>query len=157
MPRVPILRIALLAAFAAATPARAQPGTLTVGETGELALTEADPAGEERGRVKVFRIHAAEGQRLIVTMRSTDFDAYLRLMQEVDGVTEELADDDDGAGDTNARIRFTVLRAGTYLLFAQSLAADGLGAFTLSLQESAAPGTVGPRPLAIGETLQGAL
>ncbi len=57
------------------------------------------------------------GQRVIIDMMSDDFDSYLILL-DIDG--NELAQDDDGGDNTNARIDVTLPATGTYTLLANS-------------------------------------
>lgn len=148
---------ALLLAGAAAPAAAQRFPAIRPGQTVAGQLSGADPAFAQRGRFKVWRFDAAEGQRVIATLSSTDFDAYLTVARTVGGITETLKEDDDGGGETNSRLRFTVPAAGTYLLIAQSLAEDGLGGFSLGLQNAPAPVVTDPRPATLGEQIEGAL
>jgi hypothetical protein len=148
---------ALAAACLAAAPAAAQHLPLRVGQTAQGQLAESDPRMTERGRFKVYRFEANEGQRLVATLRSRDFDAYLVLARSVGGITDEIEADDDRGGDTDSRIRFSVPVTGTYLLVAQSLAPDGMGAYTLSLEAAPQPTTAQPQPIPIGTVMSGRL
>ena len=147
------------------TPARppaaaAQPAIIRVGQTVTGTLSERDPRTSERGRFRVYRFEARKGQKLIATMRSNDFDAYLTVAHFVGGITDALASDDDrggGGNNTDARVRFTAPDDGTYLLVAQSLAEDGAGAFSLSLAVAPTPTTAAPRPIQVGQTVSGRL
>lgn len=68
-------------------------------------------------------------------MRSGDFDAYL----EVTGPNGYAREDDDSAGDLNARIA-DFLAPGEYTLTARSLNDDGNGIYTLSVEPRELPG-----------------
>src|SRR4029079_11792310 len=101
-----------------------------------------------------------KGQKLVVTMRSGAFDAYLTIARMVAGITDAMATDDDRGGgekNTDARIRFTVPDDGPYLIVAQSLTEDGAGAYSLTLDNAPATTTGAPRPIAIGQTVTGQL
>lgn len=151
---------AVLAAALACVPAAAaaQPyPAIRVGQTVNATLGTEDPALTERGRFKVYRFDARQGQRLVVTMRSGDFDAFLTVARVVSGITDAMKQDDDRGGGTDARVRFTAPATGSYLLVAQSLATDGMGPFTLTLEEAPAPTTAQPREIAIGQTMEGSL
>lgn len=145
-------------ACAAAVPAQAQRAfpTLRMGQSVQGRLSTSDPQMYERGRFKVYQFRAVPGVRYVATMQSTDFDAYLHVARTVGGVTDYMATDDDGGSDTNARLRFTVPAAGTYMLVAQSLGEDGTGAFTVSLDTATIRRPVA-RDVRVGESIRGEL
>lgn len=147
----------LAAALAgAAAPAAAQ-DAIRVGQTVNGSLAQSDPALTERGRFKVYRFDARKGQRLVATLRSGAFDAYLTVARSVGGLTDAIKTDDDRGGGTDARVRFTAPEDGQYLLVAQSLAEEGMGGFTLELQNAPAPTTGQAREIRVGQTLTGSL
>ena len=156
LPRAAAVLGGLALACAAALPAHAQTfPTLRPGQSLAGTLSESDPSLYEGGRFKVYQFRAAPGKRYVATMQSADFDSYITVARTVGGITDEMMSDDDGGSEPLAsRLRFDVPEAGTYLLIAQSLGADGTGAFTVSLD------TVAVRPLEIqnltvGQTVQG--
>lgn len=144
--------LALLAAVAAPPAAQAQFHPIEPGRSVQDTLTAADPTPSSRGPFRVYQFRARQGDRLTATLRSTDFDAYLRVGRDVGGITDELASDDDDGGDGGARVRFTVPEDGVYLLIAQSLEEDGSGAFTLALEPTPLPTTDAPHPIRVGQT-----
>jgi hypothetical protein len=141
----------------AAAPVGAQRTTLTVGQTVSAELDGLDPAFGSGVRFEVFEFQGRAGERVTATLRSADFDAVLRLARTVAGITDELETDDDGGGDTDARLRASLPETGTYLLIAQAFAADEEGAFTLSLEATPEPTTATARPLAVGQTVEAVL
>jgi len=146
-----------LAVAAAAVPAQAQRfSNVRPGQSVEGRLAENDPALFQRGRFKVYQFRAQTGVRYVATLRSGDFDAFLTLARTTGGITDVMASDDDGASGTDARLRFEVPDAGTYLLIAQSLGEDGVGDFTLAL-DTARARLPEPRDVRVGETIRGAL
>jgi uncharacterized protein YjdB len=72
------------------------------------------------------RLQAAES--ITITMKSSDFDAYLE-MRNSDGTL--LASNDDGAGGTNAKLRFTASSTGFYQIWARSLTAFRTGQYII--------------------------
>jgi hypothetical protein len=152
---------AVLAALAlAAAPLRAQRDAafpvLAVGQRATGQLSAADPALHERGHFKVYRFQAQGGRRYVATLQSSDFDAFLTLARTVGGITDHMLMDDDGGGETNARLRFTAPETGTYLLIAQALTPEGTGAFSVGLDTMPAK-RLAIADLRVGQTVTGAL
>lgn len=82
-----------------------------------------------------YRFSANSGDTVEITLSSADFDSYLFLYDSA-GVV--LAQDDDGAGDRNARIVYTIPANGEYVIGADSFGNvvginPAFGAFTLTL------------------------
>ena len=148
---------AVLAALPAHAQRSAPPRQIRVGQTVNGTLAENDPNTTEKGRFHVYNFTARKGQRLVATMRSKDFDAYLTIARTISGITDALATDDDRGGDTDARVRFEVPDDGNYMIVAQSLSEDGKGAYTLSLEAAAQPTTAAPRPIRVGQSVSGRL
>ncbi|WP_396442578.1 MULTISPECIES: trypsin-like peptidase domain-containing protein [unclassified Limnospira] len=79
----------------------------------------------------LYTFDGQRGQRVIIDMMSDDFDSYLILL-DIDG--NELAQDDDGGDNTNARIEVTLPATGTYTLLANSYQAGETGNYRLRLR-----------------------
>lgn len=78
-----------------------------------------------------FTFTGAEGDSVVITLTSNDFDAYL-ILNGPGGF--EIARDDDGAGNLNSRIGPLILsETGAYTINASSLSRNRTGRFTLSL------------------------
>jgi hypothetical protein len=167
-----VTAVAICAAFAvpaqaqrrpaarAAAAADGQPGLIRIGQTVTGTLTASSPKMTERGRFRVYRFNGQSGQRVIITLRSGDFDAYLTLARTVSGITDAIATDDDRGGgekNTDSRVRATLPVTGTYLVVAQSLSEDGVGAYSLSVEQAPAATTAVSRPIALGQTVSGRL
>jgi plastocyanin len=100
---------------------------------------------------------ARAGQRYQITMRSDDFDSFLTLAKVVDGLTDNIATDDDGGQGNNARLRFTADASGAYVVLAQSLEANGMGSFTVRLDTLAPLRMPAPRAMAVGDSRESAI
>jgi hypothetical protein len=152
------LAACLLAAMLAGS-AHAQPGItpLRVGQSLTGQLVASDEPVNGRGRFHAYRVEAAEGQRLLMTAESPEFDTYLVVGRQVGPVLNELKSDDDGGEGTHSRLRFTAPRAGSYIVLVQSFAEEGMGPYTVALAEAPAPTTGGNRPISFGGTEEGTL
>ena len=144
----------------AAAAAATVPTIIRVGQTVSGTLGQGDPRTTDKGRFRVYRVQATRGQKLIATMRSGDFDAFLTIGRTVAGITDAIATDDDRGGgerNTDARVRFEIPDDGMYLIVAQALQEDGTGAYRLSLEAAPAATTARPRPITVGQTVSGRL
>jgi hypothetical protein len=146
-----VLPAAPLAAQLSAAP------LVPLGRTLDGTLTRDGQTLNEKGRFQVFRLDVKVGQRYSIVMRADDFDSFLSVARQVNGLTDYLASDDDGAGNSNARLRWTPKEPGTYYLVAQSLKPDGVGPFTVRLDTMPAVIITPPKPVALGESMTGEL
>ncbi|MDB4949085.1 MAG: peptidase [Gemmatimonadetes bacterium] len=133
------------------------PQPIAVGARVQATLVPADPTANERGRFKAFRFAGRRGQRLSLLMHSTEFDSYLSVGRTVQGITDYLKNDDDSGGNNDARLRFTVPADGPYVVLAQSLTAEGTGAFTLSMDTLPTPIITPPVAMQLGRLAAGTL
>jgi hypothetical protein len=139
--------------------AHAQPGItpLRMGQSLTGSLVQTDEPVNNRGRFHAYRVDAAQGQRLLVTAESNDFDTFLVVGRQVGPVLDEIKTDDDGGEGTHSRLRFTAPRAGSYIVLVQSYGEDGMGPYTVALSEAPAASTGGSRPISFGGTEEGIL
>ncbi len=166
MPPSRAIRLPLVASFAFCAAAGAAPAVgaqlataplLPLGRTQDGTLSRTDPTLNEKGRFQVFRLDVKVGQRYAIVMRADDFDSYLSVARQVNGLTDYLASDDDGAGNSNARLKWTPRVAGTYYLVAQSLKDDGVGNFTVRLDTLPAVIITPPKMVTLGAPMTGEL
>jgi pre-peptidase len=117
-----------LALFVTALPALAQTAeTIEFGDTVEGSLT-ADTASVE------YTFEGELGQYITITMIADDFDAFLRLN---DSKGNEVATNDDGAGNLNARIGpFKLPFNDSYTIVTTSLSGTASGSFSVSLAQA---------------------
>ncbi len=81
----------------------------------------------------IYSFEGRAGQRITIEMSSQDIDPYLILLNS-DG--SELAQDDDGGGEKNAKIVVTLPVDGTYTFLANSYEAGESGDYRLKLSTS---------------------
>ena len=130
---------------------------LPIGRTLDGALARTDPTLNERGRFRIFRLDARVGQRYSIVMRADDFDSYLSVARQVNGLTDYVASDDDGAGNSNARLKWTPKATGTYYVVAQSLKEDGVGNFTVRMDTLPPVIITPPKMVTLGTVMSGEL
>ncbi len=111
------------------------PGSILVGATARGTLSDNDALTDDGIFYDAYRVQAAAGEKLNITLVSNDFDAYLEVGREKsDGAFESLAQDDDGLSDTHAKLEWTPERAGTYVIRARSFSTGSTGAYTLTVE-----------------------
>jgi thiol-disulfide isomerase/thioredoxin len=111
-----------------AAPKAAEPVLKVSGE-----LTADHPKDEKRkAPYKVHKVNLVAGKTYAIDLRSTSFDAYLRL-DGPDG--KKLAEDDDSGGRLNARIVHKPAADGEYRVIATMFQPGKLGKYTLTVRE----------------------
>lgn len=137
-------------------PRAPRPTGIRVGQTRNGALAVNDPEGDDGSRFDGYSVSLRAGQRIVVTLKSDDFDPVVSIGRPSGAGFTELARNDDGGGDgLNSYLVFTAPSAGGYTIHATALGIDGLGAYTLEVAEGPAPLTA--RSIVIGDSVSGAL
>ncbi|MFG3818669.1 trypsin-like peptidase domain-containing protein [Limnothrix redekei] len=88
----------------------------------------------------IYTFTGEAGNQVTIDLASGDFDAYLIVLNP-DG--EELAQDDDSGGQTNARITATLPSSGLYTVFVNTAATNQQGRYTLRAR-SGGPAATNP-------------
>jgi hypothetical protein len=148
-----------VAAILLSPPLAAQPvRVIAVGQSVSDSLTAGDPTlRSRRARYHVWTFEGRAGQRVVIDLMSSDFDAYL-VLRDADGRTVG-SDDDSGEGQ-NARLRAAVLRDGTYRIIATAVGDSARGRYTLSVSRWEVPDAPAPgrsASIAVGEEKNGVL
>ena len=97
--------------------------------------TQSDVLDSDNSFYDLYSFEGRAGQQITIEMKSQEVDPYLILLGPN---LEEIAQDNDGAGSTDARITVRLPADGTYMLLANSSEARQSGAYTLELKASAA-------------------
>ncbi len=84
------------------------------------------------GHMNAYRFDLSETSTVGITLRSTDFDAFLSLVDLESG--NIIAENDDFGGTTDSRLVMD-LGPGTYEILATSYDRDSIGRYTLSLEK----------------------
>lgn len=98
-----------------------------------------------------WRYTARARERVVISNRSDDFDAYLLVYALRGDSVVEVARDDDGAGGLDAQIALEFAQGGDYLIVAGSFDATATGDYRLTLESMAAACAAGG-PCEPGET-----
>jgi hypothetical protein len=102
------------------------PSAATEATTG--ALEESDPQDIDGELYDVYRIAGTPSRPLVIQLASTDFDAYLSARSP----TGQWFRDDDGGGETNARLELPALE-GTWFVVVTSFSGGGRGRYRLTV------------------------
>ncbi|WP_339932187.1 PPC domain-containing protein [uncultured Brevundimonas sp.] len=109
-------------------------GSILIGATARGTLTDNDATAEDGSYFDAYAVHVKEGDKLVITMVSNAFDAYLVLGQDQDGGSfEGLTSDDDGLSDTHAKLEWTAPAAGTYVIRAGSYGQGQTGDYAMTV------------------------
>ncbi|HEU0079082.1 MAG TPA: hypothetical protein VFQ76_15620, partial [Longimicrobiaceae bacterium] len=125
---------ALLAAALLVASAAAAQQTISAGQTVNGRLESSDPKMSDNSHYDEYTYSGRPGERITITLRSGAFDTYLAWGQGSGAGFRSEGSDDDGAGGTDSQLTVTVGSGGTYVIRANSVAANTTGAYTLSVQ-----------------------
>jgi hypothetical protein len=127
-----VLLVGAVSAWQAPLHAQAE---LKKGETSRGSLSTSDPKLDDDSFYDIWTYRAKAGESVKITLRSSDFDAYLAVGRMNGETFESDETDDDGAGGTDAEVKTTFREAGVYHIRVNSLAAGEKGAYTLLLED----------------------
>ncbi|MGV3579315.1 PPC domain-containing protein [Brevundimonas sp.] len=143
-----------------AAPRAPRPTGIRLGQTLDGAIGDRSPV-EEDGQYGEYTYNgygfrAREGERVVITLNSDDFDPIVRVgRMGRGGGFEELAQNDDGPEGLNSRLVFTAPSSGEYVIRASPLDGETHGDYEVGLAEGPPP--LATRPIAIGDTVEGSL
>lgn len=90
-----------------------------------------DQLDEDGSYFDTYTFAGSAGQQIVITMSSEELDSYLILL---DTSGNSLIQDDDGGGDLDARILYTLPADGQYTIYANAYSGGVGGAYRLELQ-----------------------
>lgn len=108
-------------------------GAIRAGQSVAGTFDDNDSRLPDQSYFERWTISATAGQRLIITMSSTDFDSYAIVARARGTDVEYLAQDDDSGGGRNAQIVFEVPATGEYMIIANSREPRTTGSYNLSV------------------------
>lgn len=122
---------ALFLAFAATALAATAQTPISPGQTVRGTLSASDRMLDDGSYADVYVMQAEAGQPYTVTLRSSDFDAFVGVSYSGEGQFQ--AGDDDSAGGTDAELVFAYLAGGPVYIYANSLGQGETGAYMLTV------------------------
>jgi hypothetical protein len=109
-------------------------GTIAPGQTRAGVLEAGDWTMNDASWADVWYVNATAGQRLVIELRSRNFDAYLQFLDPWGAMLSE-NDDGPGMGRGGSRITYTVRDAGRYQIVVNTFGDEVRGGrYTLSLR-----------------------
>lgn len=103
------------------------------GEQVQGVLDDEDARDEDGAYYQQFTCQARAGERLTIGVSSDEVDAYVAIGMGMYDEFQIAADDDDGGGDLNAELTWTVPEDGEYTIHVSTAAPGQTGAFVLLL------------------------
>lgn len=125
------LGLMMLCATAAAGQTR-----IEAGETVSGALTPGDGRMVSGARFDLWTYSGVRGERIVVALRSIQFDAYIMVQAYPGGSRPLLARDDDGGSGSDARVELTLPETDDYLITVTTAERGETGAYRLSVQSN---------------------
>lgn len=130
---------------------------ITLGEAVTGSLARGDRKMDD-SYMDTWTYQGREGETLMITLRSEEFDTYVSLGEYEGGECRGMDGDDNGGDGTDSRITTELPDDGAFHIHVRSADQGGTGAYTLLVErvtdrESGAP----PMPISPGETLDGQL
>lgn len=113
-----------------------RPGSLLIGSTARGSLSETDATAADNSFYDAYRVTLKEGEELILTMVSNEFDSVVFIGRDQEGSEfEVLGSDDDGLSDTHAKLEWKAPADGTYEIRAGSFAQGQTGSYALMVEK----------------------
>ena len=132
-----------MAMLANATTASAQT-RIAAGETSSGALTPGDARMQNGAHFDLWTYSGVRGEKIVVTLRSIQFDAFMIVQRYPGGSSPLLARDDDGGSGSDARIELTLPDNDDYLITVTTTERGETGAYRLSVQSNRTVAQRGP-------------
>lgn len=109
------------------------PGYIALNQVVSGQLESSDPTMADDTHYDMWRFIGLAGQRIRITMRSSDFDSYMTIGSFASGSYDYIKGDDDSGGGNDSMIEFTLPAAGEYGIRANSMG-KSTGRYTITIQ-----------------------
>lgn len=128
---------------------------VAAGQTVAGRLDTTDNQASDESYYDLWFYDGTPGERLLITLTSSDFDTYLEWGAESGGGFETVDSDDDSGGGTNSQLEVTIDQGGRYVILANSWVGGATGAYTLSVESLS--GATGFPSVGLGQTINSRL
>lgn len=109
---------------------------LRIGQTVNGEITGSDPESDDGEFFHEYVVEANAGDELRITLRSEEFDSFLRWGTKDGDRFQELANDDDGGGNLDSQLTVRVDAAGRYVIRVAGLGSGTVGTYELSVERA---------------------
>ncbi len=146
MNRSCLLVAAVCAALAAPPLAAQNPPPIALGTPVSGTLTSTDSVLGDGSYYDLYSYAGRRGERIVITLRSTDFDAYLTILTGPPGNRTVVGSNDDapGGGTNDSRFAMTVADDGPVIIRANSLEGGETGAYVLLVERDTSTAVASP-------------
>lgn len=107
---------------------------IAIGQTVNGEIGDSDPETDEGEFFHEYVLQANAGDELRITLRSEDFDSFLRWGTKDGLAFREIATDDDGAGNLDSQLTVRVDAAGQYVIRVAGLGSGSVGGYELTVE-----------------------
>ena len=115
-----------------AVPAPGETGYIQVGRTMRGELEPGDLLMADSTFADVWELTGVAGEKVVIDVRSDEFDTYLQLL---DPAGTKIGEDDDSGGDLNSRLAIMLPATGSYRIVVNSAGHEPrAGRYTISVQ-----------------------
>ena len=130
---------------------------IRAGETARGTLASSDPTLGDDSHYDLYTYQGTAGDEVVVTLRSSAFDAFLSA-GTVSGTTLSVeSTDDDSGGGTDAQVAMTTGYSGQFVIRVNSYGAGETGAYTLQAQRTSGGAVAALAPIQAGRDVRGSL
>lgn len=134
------------------------PKPITLGQTLQGSIVAGTTKADDGTPYDLYVYRGTPGERVRVAMDSSAFDAYLAVgTVAAPACAGDCQTNDDGGTGTNAALTVAVPSGGVLQIRANTIGADDLGAYSLTVSAPPAPARVTLRPLALNRAATGTL
>ncbi|HRQ79062.1 MAG TPA: PPC domain-containing protein [Gemmatimonadaceae bacterium] len=107
---------------------------IAIGQTVNGEIGDSDPESDNGEFFHEYVLQANAGDELRITLRSEEFDSFLRWGTKDGLVFREIATDDDGGGNLDSQLSVRVDAAGQYVIRVSGLGSGNVGGYELTVE-----------------------
>ncbi|HRQ65074.1 MAG TPA: hypothetical protein PKZ76_09465 [Xanthomonadaceae bacterium] len=148
----------LLALLLPGCTSRPEPKPITLDETVQGELGSLSSKADDFTPYDLYLFRGEPGQRIRITMRSEQFDAFLAVGSvAAPGCSDDCRSDDDSGGGLDASLVYTLPASGEVQIRANAIEIGARGKYSLSVAALPSPRTAQARAVRLGIPMEGTL